>query len=65
MNLTPIIEQLRNELDALNMSILALERVAAGRGTPRGRPPKWIALAKNAAAQGRSKAPASVKKSAK
>jgi hypothetical protein len=65
MNLTPIIEQLRNELDALNMSILALERVAAGRGTRRGRPPNWMALAKDAATAGRSKAPANVKKSAK
>jgi hypothetical protein len=65
MNLTPIIEQLRNELDALNMSILALERVAAGRGTPRGRPPKWMAQVKGAAAEGRSKAPVNVKKSAK
>jgi hypothetical protein len=65
MNLTPIIEQLRNELDALNMSILALERVAAGRGTRRGRPPKWIAVAKDAVTSGRSKPPVSVKKSAK
>lgn len=31
MNVADIILQLRNELDALDVSILALERLAAGR----------------------------------
>jgi hypothetical protein len=47
LDLSNIIGQLRNELDALNVSILALERVECGK-VRLGRPPRWVATAKDA-----------------
>ena len=46
MNLIQIIEDLRRERGQIEESIVALERLAAGRGKRRGRPPAWMAQPK-------------------
>jgi hypothetical protein len=52
MDLNNILQQLRLQRDHVDESIAALERIAAGMGRRRGRPPKWMtqAAAANAAA---------------
>jgi hypothetical protein len=45
MDITKILEELRQERDQLDEAILSLERLAAG-GRRRGRPPAWIAAVK-------------------
>ena len=45
MDVNKILEELRTERDHLGDAILALERMARGRGKRRGRPPKWMAEA--------------------
>jgi hypothetical protein len=53
MDLYSILDQLRQQRDHVDESIAALERIAAGMGRRRGRPPKWMtqaAAAVNAAA---------------
>jgi hypothetical protein len=47
MDLEVILKELREELIHVNMSILALERLAAGEHRGRGRPPKWITDARS------------------
>jgi hypothetical protein len=42
MDITKMLEELRAERDAVDQAILVLERIAAGRGKRRGRPPKWM-----------------------
>lgn len=42
MNLTKILEELRREREQLDEAILSLERLAAGGGPRRGRPPAWL-----------------------
>ena len=42
MDITKILEDLRQEREQLEEAILSLERLAAG-GRRRGRPPAWIA----------------------
>ena len=42
MDLNTIIEKLKAERDTLAAAIESLERLAAGRGRKRGRPPKWM-----------------------
>jgi hypothetical protein len=61
MDITKILEELRQERDQLDEAILSLERLAAG-GRRRGRPPAWIAAVKqqstgNHPAAGKSKKP--------
>lgn len=56
MDLTGIINQLRQERDAISESILALESLHAGTGPRRGRPPKWMVAAR--AAEATAAAPA-------
>jgi hypothetical protein len=46
MDVSNILRQLREQRDALNDSILALERLVAGTGKKRGRPPKWMVAAR-------------------
>jgi hypothetical protein len=46
MDLEAILKQLREERDKLDQSIMAIQRLAAGRHRGRGRPPKWLAKAK-------------------
>jgi hypothetical protein len=48
MDILSILDQLRNELEAVNESILALERIQAGHQRRRGRPPAWLIAAKQA-----------------
>ena len=40
MDVTKMVDSLHEELKGLNLAIEALEALAAGRGKPRGRPPK-------------------------
>jgi hypothetical protein len=42
MNLTKILEGLRLERAQIDEAILSLERLAAGSGPRRGRPPAWL-----------------------
>ena len=42
MDLSRIIQDLKGERDALAAAIECLERLAAGRGKKRGRPPSWL-----------------------
>ena len=46
MDVTKILEELRQEREQLEEAILSLERLASGRGRRRGRPPAWMAEAK-------------------
>jgi len=46
MNLTKMIAELRTEREHIDDAILVLERLAAGQGRRRGRPPKWMAQVK-------------------
>ena len=59
MDLYSILDQLKQQRDHVDESIAALERIAAGMGRRRGRPPKWMA---NAAAANNATAPAPAKK---
>ncbi len=49
MNVSQILEQLIQERDQIEEAILSLERLAAGRGRRRGRPPAWLSNFKEAA----------------
>jgi hypothetical protein len=42
MEIQKIIAQLREERDQMNEAILSLERLVAGQGKRRGRPPLWL-----------------------
>lgn len=42
MNLTKILAELRREREQIDEAILSLERLAAGSGPRRGRPPAWL-----------------------
>jgi hypothetical protein len=42
MNLTKILAELRQEREQIDEAILSLERLAAGSGPRRGRPPRWL-----------------------
>jgi|HubBroStandDraft_5_1064220.scaffolds.fasta_scaffold424691_2 hypothetical protein len=55
MDLYSILDQLKQQRDHVDESIAALERIAAGMGRRRGRPPKWMA---SAAATATAPAPA-------
>ena len=46
MDVTKILEELRQEREQLEEAILSLERLARGRGRRRGRPPSWMVEAK-------------------
>lgn len=46
MNLNKILEDLRREREQIDEAILSLERLAAGGGPRRGRPPAWLKLQK-------------------
>jgi hypothetical protein len=42
MDITKMLSELRGEHEQLEQAILALERLARGRGRRRGRPPIWM-----------------------
>lgn len=46
MDVTKILEQLREERDQIEAAIVTLERLALGRGKRRGRPPSWMVEAR-------------------
>ena len=46
LDITKILEELREERVQLEEAILSLERLARGRGRRRGRPPSWMVEAK-------------------
>jgi len=43
MDITKILEELRQEREQIDEAILTLERLVQGRGRRRGRPPAWLA----------------------
>ena len=47
MDISKILEELRQERAQLEEAILSIERLALGRGNRRGRPPLWMAMAKS------------------
>jgi hypothetical protein len=46
MEIEKMLDELRTERDQVNDAILVLERLAAGRGKRRGRPPAWMSAVK-------------------
>ena len=46
MDIAKMLAELRAERDQLAEAILTLERLAAGRGKRRGRPPAWMTAVK-------------------
>jgi hypothetical protein len=46
MEVSKILDELRQEREQLEEAILSLERLARGRGRRRGRPPSWMVEAK-------------------
>lgn len=46
MDVTKILEQLREEREQIEAAIVTLERLALGRGKRRGRPPSWMVEAR-------------------
>jgi hypothetical protein len=46
MDTEKMLAELRAERDQLDEAILTLERLAAGRGKRRGRPPAWMTATK-------------------
>ena len=47
MDISKILDELRQERSQLEEAILSIERLAAGRGKRRGRPPAWMAAARS------------------
>jgi hypothetical protein len=43
MDITKILEELRQEREQIDEAILTLEHLVRGRGRRRGRPPAWLA----------------------
>jgi len=42
MDIEKMLSELRAEREGIEQAILVLERIAAGRGKRRGRPPAWM-----------------------
>ncbi len=64
MNLTKILEDLRQERTQIDEAILSLERLAAGSGPRRGRPPAWLKAQKGPARSAKNKEAATTKSAA-
>lgn len=47
MDISKMIAELRMERDQLGEAIMVLERLSAGQGKRRGRPPAWMTALKN------------------
>jgi hypothetical protein len=45
MDILKMLADLREEREAVEQAIIVLERIAAGQGKRRGRPPAWMASA--------------------
>ena len=61
MDLTKMIAELRAERAAIEEALIVLERIAAGSGKRRGRPPAWMAAVR--AAENNNDGPAGEEKS--
>jgi hypothetical protein len=46
MDLTSILAAIRQEHEQITQAIVSLERMAAGQGKRRGRPPAWMVMAR-------------------
>jgi hypothetical protein len=57
-----MLAELRGGRDQIEEAILTLERVAAGRGRRRGRPPAWMTAAADGAPKRRGRPPGSKNK---
>jgi hypothetical protein len=64
MDVSKILEELKQEREQLEEAILSLERLARGRGRRRGRPPAWMVAAKKRGRPPGSKNKTSTKASA-
>ncbi len=64
MDVTKILEQLREERDQIEAAIVTLERLALGRGKRRGRPPSWMVEARKRTKPGDEMAAADVMEAA-
>jgi len=62
MELLKMIDELRTERDGINETIGVIERLAAGRGKRRGRPPAWLKAAENGVVKRRGRPPGSKNK---
>jgi hypothetical protein len=62
MDIQNILKQLREEHEQLTETILAMERLVAGRPRGRGRPPKWLDDAKTNAPKRRGRPPGTGRK---
>ena len=47
MDINKMLAELRAERETIEEAILAIERLVAGRGKRRGRPPAWLAARRN------------------
>jgi len=59
MDVSKVLAELRQEREQIDEAILSLERLVAGRGRRRGRPPAWMA---NMPAKRRGRPPGSKNK---
>lgn len=64
MDTASILQELRRQRDQLAEAIVAFERIAAGSGPRRGRPPKWLAAAKDPMVAAPAEKPAAKKRRA-
>ncbi len=64
MDTASILQELRRQRDQLAEAIIAFERLAAGAGPRRGRPPKWLAAAKEPGTAAPAEKPATKKRRA-
>jgi hypothetical protein len=46
MDINKMLAELRNERESIEQAIIVLQRIAAGRGKRRGRPPAWMSSVK-------------------
>jgi hypothetical protein len=54
MDVTKMLQDLREEREQIEEAILSLERLARGRGKRRGRPPAWLSEMRKGAAASQS-----------
>ena len=55
MDVTKMLDELRQEREQIEEAIITLERLAQGRGKRRGRPPAWWAEARKRGAKEKAK----------
>ena len=46
MDITKMLDELKAEREGVEQAIIVLQRIAAGRGKRRGRPPAWMSQVK-------------------